>query len=123
MNRVVLVRIALTLAVIGTLISPPATNAAHHGWADFDRSRRVEFSGVIIASRYANPHCYARVRVGDVEWDVELAAVPRMRNRGVTPEMIRPGTEISMVGHPHRRHAHEMKAVRITLGGRTIEFL
>ncbi len=108
--------------VLCASVSPGGLRAAaHHGWADYDRSGTVEINGVIVASRYENPHCYARVRVKDEEWVVELAAIPRMRSRGITPEMIKPGTEISMVGHPHKTKAREMKAIRLALDGKKIE--
>ena len=49
---------------------------AHHGWADFDRSKKVEISGVIVESKYENPHCFVRLKVEQGEWAVELSAVP-----------------------------------------------
>jgi tRNA(Ile2) C34 agmatinyltransferase TiaS len=94
---------------------------AHHGWADFDRSKRVEIMGIIVESKYENPHTFVRVKVGQDEWTVELAAVPRMKRNGITAEMIKPGTRITLVGHPHKKKAHEMKATHITLNGKTYE--
>jgi hypothetical protein len=85
---------------------------AHHGWADFDRSKRVEISGIILESKYENPHTFVRVRVEQSEWAVELSAVPRMRRNGITPEMIKPGTRVSLVGHPHKKKPQLMKRFR-----------
>ena len=67
---------------------------AHHGWADFDRSRKVELSGVIIESKYENPHTFVRVKVDQADWAVELSAVPRMKRHAITAEMIKPGTRV-----------------------------
>jgi hypothetical protein len=59
---------------------------AHHGWADFDRSKKVEISGIIVESKYENPHCFVRLKVDEREWAVELSAVPRMKRNGITAE-------------------------------------
>jgi hypothetical protein len=110
-----LARVAAAVAVAAGLISEAA---AHHGWADFDRGRTVEVSGVVTESRYANPHCEVRLQTEEGEWFVELSAVPRMRRRGLTAEMIKPGTRLTLVGHPHKKKEREMKAIRMVREGR-----
>lgn len=94
---------------------------AHHGWADFDRSKTVEISGVVVESKYENPHCYVKLKAEQDEWIVELSAVPRMKRNGVTAEMIKPGTHVALTGHPHKKNAHEMKAVRLVRDGKTYD--
>lgn len=94
---------------------------AHHGWADFDRSKKVELSGIIAESKYENPHCFVRLQVDQREWAVELSAVPRMKRNGITADMIKPGTRVTLVGHPHKKKAQEMKATHMTLEGKTYD--
>lgn len=94
-----------------------------HGAHDFDASRTVTVSGVIVESKYENPHCEAKLRVDGQVWFVELSAVWRMQRRGVTAEMIKPGTSVTLVGYPHRKKAREMKAKRMTVGGKTYELI
>jgi hypothetical protein len=113
---VVRLAVAITLALSFSL-----NVLAHHGWADFDRSKTVEISGVIVESKYENPHCYVKLKGEQDEWVVELSAVPRMKRNGITAEMIKPGTRITLVGHPHKKKAHEMKAVRMVRGGTTYD--
>ena len=91
---------------------------AHHGWADFDRSKKVEISGIVVESKYENPHCFVRLKVEQGEWAVELSAVPRMKRYGITAEMIKPGTPVTLVGHPHKKKVQEMKATQMILDGK-----
>ena len=50
MKRWFLMHFAILLLLGGTF-----TVLAHHGWADFDRSKKVEVNGVIVESKYENP--------------------------------------------------------------------
>ena len=96
---------------------------AHHGWTNFDRSRKVEVSGVIVESKYENPHCSAKVKAEQGEWEIELSAVPLMQRHGITAEMIKTGTQVTMVGHPHKKKAREMKAIQIIIEGKTYNLI
>lgn len=110
------------LAMVTVFASSAGLNVtAHHGWADFDRSKKVEISGIIVESKYENPHCFVRLKVDQGEWSVELSAVPRMKRHGITVEMIKPGTRVTLVGHPHKKKAQEMKATHMSLDGKTYD--
>jgi hypothetical protein len=107
--------------VIALALSAGINVLGHHGWADFDRSKKVEVSGVIIESKYENPHTFVRVRTDQGDWAVELAAVPRMRRHAITAEMIKTGTRVVLVGHPHKKKLREMKAIQINLNGKAYD--
>ena len=108
------------LAIVTVFALSDGSNVmAHHGWADFDRSKKVEISGIIVLSKYENPHCFVRLKVEQGEWAVELSAVPRMKRNAITAEMIKPGTRVTLVGHPHKKRAQEMKATHLILDGKT----
>jgi hypothetical protein len=108
-------------AAVSVVLSLCLNVTAHHGWADFDRSRRVEISGVVVESKYENPHCFVRLKDERGEWAVELSAVPRMKRNNITPEMIKPGTRLTLTGHPHKKRAREMKAVVMVRDGKTFD--
>lgn len=113
-------RLLLTL-VIAITLSGGLKVMAHHGWADFDRSKKVEVAGVIVESKYENPHCFVRVRVDQNDWAIELSAVPRMKRHNITAQMITAGTRVNLVGHPHRKKAMVMKAIQMTLNGKSYD--
>lgn len=118
MNRLInpgwLLASAVALSVCLTVM-------AHHGWADFDRSRKVEVSGQIIESKYENPHAFVKVRSDQGDWAVELSAVPRMKRLNITAAMIKNGIRVTLVGHPHKKRAREMKAIKMVLDGKTFD--
>ena len=113
MNRYLLA--AAIVAAVG------GTAAAHHGWGSYDSGNPVTVTGPITASKYENPHATITVKGSDKVWTVTLAPTSRMRNRGALPELVAVGAEISAFGYPSTTDPGEMRAERITAGGKTIE--
>jgi hypothetical protein len=98
--------------------------ALHHGWANYDQDNELEYIGIILDNDIGNPHTYIDLEVledGKV-WDVVLAPLTRMRNRGLTDDsMLAVGDTVTVVGYPHREIEDEMRAERIIIGDTTIE--
>ncbi len=44
-----------------------------------------------------------------------------MESRGIKKDMLKPGTPVVIEGYPSMRTEHEMRAERITVGGKTVE--
>jgi hypothetical protein len=44
-----------------------------------------------------------------------------MQARGLTQEMLKPGTTVAVEGYPSTQKQHEMRAERITVSGKTVE--
>jgi hypothetical protein len=117
MERALGIALAACLVIVGTAL-------AHHGWSHYDASKTLNLTGVIAESKYSNPHGVIRLRVegeGGKTWTCILAPVSRMTDRGLTEEMLKVGTTATVVGYPHREHAEEMRAERITVQGKTVE--
>lgn len=74
----------------------------HHGWANYNQNKVLDFETVIEQSTYENPHAMARVKYEKATWDVYLAPATRMTARGVSAEMIRKGTKLRIVAYPHK---------------------
>ena len=112
-----------TVTVIGLLLLAvgviPA--AAHHGWSGYDATKELTLSGTIRASGYEHPHGGVQLETPDKTWKVVLAPPSRMENRGLTRQMLAPGTPAKVVGYPSREHPDEMRAERITIGDKTTE--
>jgi hypothetical protein len=103
------------------------TASAHHGWSGYDSTKPLNLTGSIKESGYEHPHGFVSLEVpasaagaGKV-WRVVLAPPSRMENRGLPREMLKAGTTVSVVGYPHRTDGEEMRAERITVGGKTVE--
>jgi hypothetical protein len=108
----------------------------HHGWSNYHQDIELTYVGVITSNDIGNPHTYIDLTVtgdesdddrarayGEVsEWNVVLAPLSRMQNRGMTSNaMLDVGSTVTVVGYPHRNIDQEMRAERIIIGDVTIE--
>jgi Family of unknown function (DUF6152) len=107
------------LAVL--VLGPYAPLAAHHGWGSYDASKPVTVAGPILTSKFENPHVILTVESPGKVWTVTLAPPSRMLNRGALTELVAVGSTISAYGYPSTAQSDEMRAERITVGGKTIE--
>jgi hypothetical protein len=106
------------------LVSPvamPVSVLAHHGWSEYDSAKPLKLSGEIVESGYEHPHGFIRLAVPGKTWLVVLAPPSRMQNRGLQREMLKPGARVAVEGYGNRSKPEEMRAERITAGGKTVE--
>ena len=94
---------------------------AHHGWSEYDSAKELKLTGRIVAYGYEHPHGHVRLETPGKTWLCVLAPPSRMDNRGLTKEMLKPGTTATLEGYPNRSKPEEMRAERITIGGKTVE--
>ena len=93
---------------------------AHHGWTSY-QDQIQKLSGVIEESSYVSPHGSIRLTADSRTWLIVLAPPSRMTNRGLTPEMLKVGTQVAVEGYQHKTDPGEMRAERITVDGKTVE--
>jgi hypothetical protein len=105
--------------VVGCLLA--GTALAHHGWTGYDSNKTLTLTGVITQSEYINPHGMIRFQDSGKNWVAVLAPVSRMNSRGLSQEMLKVGTTVTVVGYPHLEKTEEMRAERITVAGKTVE--
>ena len=104
---------------IAALLSPVAL--AHHGWSEYDSNKVLTLTGTIAEAGYEHPHGFIHLTVDGKAWVAVLAPPSRMENRGLPRAELVPGARITLVGYPNRNKPEEMRAERITIGGRTVE--
>jgi hypothetical protein len=107
--------------LFGLALAMPLAAPAHHGWSEYDQEKVLTLSGKVLESGYEHPHGHIRLETPEKTWIAVLAPPSRMENRGLTPEMIKAGATVTVVGYPNRNKPGEMRAERITAGGKTIE--
>ena len=93
----------------------------HHGWADYDQTKTLDFKTVIDESVYENPHVLAKVKYKKEMYTVFLAPTSRMTDRGLTADMIKKGTPVRLVAYPHKTEKGEMRAERIFVDSKKYE--
>jgi hypothetical protein len=68
-----------------------------------------------------HPHGFVKLEAGGKVWVVVLAPPSRMENRGLPRATLQPGAGATVVGYPNRTDPGELRAERITIGGKTTE--
>jgi hypothetical protein len=109
------------ILLIIVLLLSTAFAPFHHGWANYDQNKVLDFKTVIDESTFENPHCLAKVKYKDQTWTVYLAPASRMTDRGLTAGMIKKGTPVRIVAYPHKTVKNEMRAERIFVGDQKYE--
>lgn len=111
----------LALVALFTALFMATQALAHHGWSGYDTGQPLRLEGTVESSGYEHPHGFVRLRTADKSWLVVLAPPTRMENRGLSRQMLAPGSRASVEGYPHRNNPEELRAERITTGGKTTE--
>jgi hypothetical protein len=112
------------LQACGTLLFGAALASgahAHHGWSEYETSKPLTLTGVIKVSGYEHPHGHIHLETPGKTWQVVLAPPSRMERRGLARSDLKPGTQATVVGYANRNKAEELRAERITIGGKTVE--
>ena len=108
-------------AVAVALLLSGSAALAHHATSLFyDQSRKVEALGKITKFVFVNPHAFLYVEAPvaggkAVEWQIELGAPISLRRTGWTPDTMKIGTDVKVVGSPSRAEGtYGMCCARIT---------
>ena len=107
--------------VLTGILSLPVLAIAHHGWSEYDSAKALKLTGTIVEYGYEHPHGHVRLETPGKTWLCVLAPPSRMQNRGLTQDMLKPGAPATLEGYPNRNKPEEMRAERITVGGKTVE--
>ncbi len=85
---------------------------AHHSFAPhFDIDKPVDISGTVIEYEARNPHSYLHIAAVDEngktqEYVCESHGFTQLTRNGITPEMLKPGTELRVDGSLSRHDPH-----------------
>lgn len=115
-------RAAILLMAAALALAPAITAQAHHGWS-WAEDEQTQLEGVIESISMSPPHPTLHVRdARDVLWQVDLSN-PRQTDRsGFTGDSASVGDAITVIGNRSLdASAAHMKAVRITIGGRSYD--
>ena len=107
--------------LFGAIALLPAIALAHHGWSEYDSTTLLKLSGRIVESGYEHPHGYIRLETPGKNWLCILAPPSRMESRGLAKDQLKPGASVTVEGYANRGKPEEMRAERITAGGKTVE--
>jgi hypothetical protein len=111
----------IAAVVVHALALAALPAAAHHGWSEYDAAKPLTLTGTIAESGYEHPHGHVRLEAPGKTWLVVLAPPSRMEARGLPPADLAKGRTVTVVGYGNRTKPGEMRAERITAGGKTVE--
>ena len=94
---------------------------AHHGWGSYDAAKHISVTSTIVRTQWENPHVIVAVTHENKGWDAVLAPPFRMSARGLQPDMLKPGTPVTLEGYPSTQKDTEMRAERIIVAGKAYE--
>ncbi len=107
--------------LVAALAALPLLASAHHGWSEYDSTQVLTLTGTIEESGYEHPHGHIKIKTPNKTWIAVLAPPSRMENRGLTKAMLATGSTVTVEGYPNKSKPDEMRAERITSGGKTVE--
>ena len=81
------------------LVVSAGTAAAHHGWGSYDAAKPFTISAPVETLVWADPHTHITVKYQGDTWEATLAPLFRMQARGLSEEMLKPGTEVAVEGY------------------------
>lgn len=93
---------------------------AHHGWSQYNTDQTVDLNGRIREAMFEHPHATLKLEVEKKTWTIILPPPTRAARLGLTVETLKADVQVGIAGHRHRTAEDEVRALRITLNGKTI---
>jgi hypothetical protein len=100
----------LSALLVASLVATVAS--AHHSFAPhFDSKKPVSISGKVTEFEARNPHSYLHIQAVDEngrtqEYVCESHGFTQLKRNGITPALLKPGTEVRVEGSQSRNDAH-----------------
>jgi len=111
--------VALVSLAAGLLaLSGPAS--AHHTWSGYDMSHLTTVKGTVTQFDWANPHVWIYMEVKDdksnaAKWNAGGPSPSRMANTGWEKGTLKPGDEITAIGHRISDGTNFLRLVKVVL--------
>ena len=88
-----------TMAIVAVMAGSQLS--AHHSYAAYDRTRVIEYAGVIEEFKVVSPHSLLRVKGDDGHlYTGEWLAASLLKRRGVEPGTLQIGDRVILKGNP-----------------------
>lgn len=106
---------------VAAILAAGGAALAHHGWGSYDAGKKLTIASAVEKLDWTNPHVHINFRHEGATWEAVLAPPSRMETRGLSPELIKVGTQVSVEGYPSTKMEHELRAERVVVAGKTYE--
>ena len=107
-------------ALASSLLVLAAPSFAHHAWRGYDMKKLSTLKGTVTGFDFGNPHVWMNLDVtndkGDVEkWAAGGPSPSRMAGTGWDKETLKPGDQITAVGHRISDGTYSLRLVKVVL--------
>jgi hypothetical protein len=97
----------IAFLAVAAFIGLAAPAYAHHSFAAFDQTRKVEISGVVKEFQYTNPHSWLMLTVekeggGSQVWSIEMLSPSVLSRMGWKKNTLKPGDKVKAMINPVR---------------------
>jgi hypothetical protein len=97
----------LAFLAAAAFIGLAAPAYAHHSFAAFDQTRKVEINGVVKEFQYTNPHSWLMLTVakeggGSDVWSIEMLSPSVLSRMGWKKNTLKPGDKVKATINPVR---------------------
>ena len=111
----------------GLFLASAATFAHHSQSSEFDRNSPIEFTGVVKAVEWINPHGYTQIEVQGPDgkvlvYKVEIQAPNQLYRAGWRRDSVKPGTVVKFKGSRSRNPQSMNVSGQMTLPDGKIAF-
>ena len=98
--------LALIAVVAAAVCAPGSAAFAHHSFAMFDNSKKIDVKGTVKEVQWTNPHVWLEMVVNEngqqKTYDFEGGAVAVLKRFGWTKDTVKPGDTIILTAHPFK---------------------
>ncbi len=111
----------LLIAILASCLLPIAAPAlAHHSWSGYDMANLTTVKGTVTEFDWGNPHMWVNFEVkddkGDTQkWTAGGPSINRLANTGWDKNTLKPGDQITFVGHRITNGTFSMRLENIVL--------
>ena len=100
-------RLPLAISAVLSCVAPTGSALAHHSYAVFDTTKKVQITGTVVTWEWMNPHAHMQVLTvgpGGVNrvWDLVMNSPNILGRNGWTHDSVKPGDKVTVVLNPRR---------------------
>jgi hypothetical protein len=100
------VRNLALIPVIVAAIAASSPASAHHSFAMFDNTRKIDVKGTVKEVQWTNPHVWLQMVANEngqqKTYDFEGGAVAVLKRFGWTKDTVKAGDSITLTAHPFK---------------------
>jgi len=92
--------------IIAVACAISSTASAHHSFAMFDSTKKIDIKGTVKQVQWTNPHVWLEMVVNEngqqKTYDFEGGAVAVLKRFGWNKDTVKPGDVITLTAHPFK---------------------